>query len=49
MKSLTSTERAKVFGSLRHDVTAQFHDDASGGLAADGHIEVYLGFGPEYG
>ena len=43
---LTGAQGAEVLGGLRHDVAAEFHDDASRGLAADGDVEVALGFGP---
>ena len=40
---LHGTKLAEVLGCLGHDVLAQLHDDASRGLAANGHVEEDLG------
>lgn len=37
---------AKIFGRLGDNVGAKLHDDASGGLAADGDIKVNLRLRP---
>lgn len=39
-------EGAKVLGGFGNDVGAEFHDDAAGGAAADGHVKVDFGVGP---
>ena len=45
---LTGAKSTKVFGRLGNDVGPQCHDDASGGLAADGDVEVAHGIGPAH-
>ena len=42
----TSAKSTKVLGRLGHDIGPQGHDDTSGGLAANGDIEVANGVGP---
>ena len=40
-KSLfSSTETTEVLGGLRNNISTKFHDNASSGLAANGHIKV---------
>jgi hypothetical protein len=46
---LTSAKSTKVLGRLGHDIGPQCHDDTSGGLAANGDIEVAHGVGPGEG
>ena len=40
---LAGAEGAEVFGGLGHEVGVELHDDAAGGLAADGDVEVDAG------
>jgi len=42
---LSGAQSTEVLGGFRDDVGAQFHDDAAGGLSADGDVEVALGVG----
>ena len=46
--ALTSTQGPEILGRLRYNISAQFHDNASGGLSTDGHVEVAFGVGPDY-
>ena len=40
---LAGAEGTEVLGRSRHHIGAKLHDDASGCLAANGHVEVALG------
>jgi hypothetical protein len=42
-----SAKSTKVLRRLGDDVGSQLHDDAAGGLAANGNVKVNLGVGPE--
>jgi len=43
---LFGAEDTKVLSRSRDNVGMELHDDASGGLAADGEVELYLGVIP---
>lgn len=43
---LPGAEGAKVLSGLGGDVGTELHDDSSGGLSTNGHVEVYLRVGP---
>lgn len=39
---LASRELAEIAGSLGHDIVVELEDDAAGGFAADGDIELKI-------
>lgn len=44
--ALAGAKLAKVLSRLGDNIGTEFHDNAASGLAANGHIEKDLGFGP---
>jgi hypothetical protein len=42
----TSAQSAEVLGRLGDDITTELHNDATGGLSADGNVEVNFGKRP---